>query len=268
MEWTTLSTEQIEVVTYALLAGVLGLAVGSFLNVVAYRVPRGESVVSPPSHCPSCDAAIRHRHNVPVIGWLSLRGRCFDREAPISARYPLVEAGTGIAFAATAVRFADEPRLLPAYLVFMALGIALTLIDLDVRRLPDRLVLPAYPLLALLLLVDQNPHGLLRATYAAAALFAFFFLIAMLAPGSMGFGDVKLSGIVGGMLGYISWGTLLVGAFLGFFLGAVVGVVLMATTKAGRKTAVPFGPFMIVGAWVSLFGAGGLGEAYLRSLGA
>lgn len=210
---------------------------------------------------------IRHRHNVPVIGWLLLRGRCFDCQARISARYPLVEAGTGVAFAATAVRFGDQPRLLPAYLVFVAIGIALTLIDLDVRRLPDTLVLPAYPLLALLLVVDRNPHALLRATYAGAALFASFFLIAMLAPGSMGFGDVKLSGLVGGLLGYVSWGALLIGAFLGFFLGAVVGVVLMATTKAGRKTALPFGPFMVLGAWVSLLGAGGLGEAYLRSLG-
>ena len=268
MEWTTLSAQHIEVVTYALLAGVLGLAVGSFLNVVAYRVPRGESVVSPPSHCPACGAAIRHRHNVPVIGWLVLRGRCFDCSAPISARYPLVEAGTGAAFAATAIRFGDQPRLLPAYLVFMALGIALTLIDLDVRRLPDVLVLPAYPVLALLLLLDQNPHALLRATYAAAALFAGFFLIAMVARGSMGFGDVKLSGLVGGMLGYVSWGAFITGAFLGFFLGAVVGVLLMSMAKAGRKTALPFGPFMIAGAWVSLLGAGALGEAYLRSLGA
>ncbi|MCW2758549.1 MAG: peptidase [Nocardioidaceae bacterium] len=235
--------------------------------MVAYRVPREESVVSPPSHCPSCDAPIRNRHNVPVLGWLLLRGRCFDCRAPISARYPLVEAETGAAFAATAVRFGDQPRLLPAYLCFVAIGIALTLIDVDVRRLPDKIVLPAYPALAVLLMVAWDLHALLRAAYAGAALFAFFFLVATLAAGSMGFGDVKLSGLVGGMLGYLSWGALLTGAFLGFFLGAVVGVVLMATTKAGRKTAVPFGPFMILGAWVSILGAGDLGEAYLRSLG-
>lgn len=267
MECPALSAHYIDVVTYASLAGVLGLVVGSFLNVFAHRVPRGESVVTPSSHCPSCDAPIRRRHNVPVVGWLLLRGRCFDCQAPISPRYPLVEAGTAVAFAVTAVRLASEPRLLPAYLVFVGIGIAIAMIDLDVRRIPDKIVLPAYPVLALLLVLDWNPHALLRATYAAAALFGFYFLIAMLAPGSMGFGDVKLSGLIGGLLGYISWGALLTGAFLGFFLGAVVGVVLMASTKASRKTALPFGPFMLLGFWGSLLGAGNLGEAYLRSLG-
>ncbi|WP_281274040.1 prepilin peptidase [Nocardioides marmoriginsengisoli] len=244
------------------------MAIGSFLNVVAYRVPRGESIVSPPSACPRCGTPIRNRHNVPALGWLLLRGRCFDCHEPISPRYPLVELGTGLAFAAVAVRFADEPRLLPAYLAFTAIGIALALIDLDVRRLPDVIVLPSYPVLLALLAIDADGHALLRALYAGAALFAFYFLIAMASPGSMGFGDVKLSGVIGGVLGYLSWGALLTGAFLGFVLGALVGVLLLAVGKAGRKTAVPFGPFMLVGAWVAILGASGLGEAYLRSLGA
>lgn len=235
--------------------------------MVAYRVPRGESVASPPSHCPSCNAPIRNRHNIPVLGWVLLRGKCFDCAAPFSVRYPLVEAGTAIAFAATAIRFDDEPRLLPAYLTFLALSIALTLIDLDVRRLPDVLVLPAYPVLAALLAIGGDGEALWRGTVAAASLFAFFFLIAMAAPGSMGFGDVKLAGVVGGVLGYLSWGALLIGSFLGFFLGAVVGVVLLAAKKADRKTAVPFGPFMILGALATIFGASGIGEAYLRSIG-
>lgn len=234
--------------------------------MVVHRVPRGESVVSPPSHCPSCEAEIRSRHNLPVLGWLALRGRCFDCAEPISARYPLVELGTGLAFAVTALRFADEPRLLPAYLAFVALGITLALIDLDVRRLPNVLVLPAYPVLTALLVIAGDGEALQRAAVAAAALFGFFFLIAMAAPGSMGFGDVKLAGVIGGVLGYLSWGALLVGSFLGFFLGAAIGVVLLVAKKADRKTAVPFGPFMILGALIAIFGASGLGEYYLDSL--
>jgi leader peptidase (prepilin peptidase)/N-methyltransferase len=241
--------------------------IGSFLNVVAYRVARGESVAHPPSHCPACEAPIRARHNFPVLGWMLLRGRCFDCGAPFSIRYPLVEAGTAIAFAATGARFADHPRLLAAYLVFVAIAVALALIDLDVHRLPNVMVLPSYPLLAVLLAIGGEPHALLRALYAAAALFAFYVLIAVTAPGSMGFGDVKLAGVVGGVLGYLSWGALLIGAFGAFVLGSVVGVGLMITKKAGRKTALPFGPFMLLGAWVSILGAGDLGQYYLRSVG-
>ncbi|MGO4256733.1 prepilin peptidase [Marmoricola sp. RAF53] len=241
--------------------------VGSFLNVVVHRVPRGESVVSPPSHCPACDSPIRKRHNIPVLGWLLLRGKCFDCAEPISLRYPVVEAGTGVAFALTGLRFADHPALLPAYLTFVAIAIALALIDLDVRRLPDVIVLPAYPVLAALLLIDWDLHAFVRGLIAAAVLFAFYFVIAMISPRSMGFGDVKLSGVIGMVLGYLSWGVLLTGAFGGFLLGALVGVVLLIGTQADRKTAVPFGPFMLLGAWISILGAGGLGEAYLRSIG-
>jgi leader peptidase (prepilin peptidase)/N-methyltransferase len=202
------------------------------------------------------------------MGWLVLRGKCAHCQAPISPRYPLVEAGTAAAFAATAVRFADHQRLLPAYLVFAAIGIALALIDVDVRRLPDVIVLPSYLVLGGLLAIGGDGHALLRAAMAAGALFAFYLLIAVAARGSMGFGDVKLAGVVGGLLGYLSWGALLTGAFLAFVLGAAVGIILILATKADRKTAVPFGPFMIAGAWISIMGASGIGEAYLRSLGA
>ncbi|HZX04955.1 prepilin peptidase, partial [Kribbella sp.] len=131
----------------AVVAGVLGLAVGSFLNVVVYRVPRGESVVSPPSHCPRCSQPVRNRHNVPVAGWVMLRGRCADCRLPINVRYPLVELATGLLFAAVAVRLGSVAAL-PAYLWFVGAGVALALIDLDVRRLPNAIVLPSYPVLA------------------------------------------------------------------------------------------------------------------------
>lgn len=251
----------------AILAGVLGLVIGSFLNVVAHRVPRGESVVSPPSACPRCAKPIRSRHNLPVLGWLILRGRCYDCGSPISARYPLVEAGTGALFALAGFRFADRPLLLSAYLAFAAIAVALALIDLDVHRLPNAIVLPAYPVLGVLLMLAADGAALVRAAEGAALLFAFFFLVAVAAPGGMGFGDVKLAGVVGAMTAYLSWGALLVAAFGGFLLGSVVGLLLIAARRAGRKTTIPFGPFMLLGAWASILGASGLGQVYLERIG-
>jgi leader peptidase (prepilin peptidase)/N-methyltransferase len=249
------------------LAGVLGLIIGSFLNVVAYRVPRGESVVSPPSACPRCDTPIRNRHNVPVLGWLALRGRCYDCALPISPRYPAVEAATGLLFALVGYHFADRPLLLSAYLAFAAIAVALALIDLDVHRLPNVIVLPSYPVLGVLLALGVGADGLLRAATGAALLFGFFFVVAVAAPGGIGFGDVKLAGVVGGMTAAVSWGAFLTGAFGGFLLGAVAGVLLMLGRQANRKTAVPFGPFMLLGAWASILGASGLGQIYLERIG-
>ena len=238
---------------------VFGLLIGSFLNVVIYRVPRGESLVTPGSHCPECDHPIRAWHNVPVLSWLVLRARCAHCGARISPRYPLVELGTGVAFVVVALSL-DQVDLLsaiPAYLYFTAVGIALALIDLDCRRLPDAIVLPSYPVLAVLLALSAGwQHdwwSLARAGIGGAALFAFFFLLAFIQPQGMAFGDVKLSGLIGGVLGYLSWWTLVLGSFLGFLLGALVGVALMASGKAGRKTAVPFGPFMVAGALIAFF---------------
>jgi leader peptidase (prepilin peptidase) / N-methyltransferase len=240
-------------------AGLLGLAIGSFLNVLVHRVPIGVSVVSPPSSCPGCDAPIRARHNVPVAGWLVLRGRCADCAEPIPVRYPLVELLTGVLFVLVTWRALQlgQPAVVPALLTFTALGVALSGIDLATRRLPDVLVLPSYPVLAVLLAaaaaVDGNWGALLRAVLGAVALFGFFFALAMASPRSMGFGDVKLAGVLGMVLGYFSWWTLVVGAFAGFVLGAVVGIGLMLGGSAGRKTAIPFGPFMVAGALLALW---------------
>jgi leader peptidase (prepilin peptidase) / N-methyltransferase len=251
----------------AILAAVLGLVIGSFLNVVVHRVPLGESVVSPPSACPRCGELIRARHNVPVIGWLVLRGRCYDCGSAISARYPLVEVGTGALFALTAWRFADQPLLLPAYLAFGAAAVALALIDLDVHRLPNVIVLPAYPVLAALLALGAGTQGLARAATGAALLFGFFLAVAVAARGGIGFGDVKLAGVVGGMTAAVSWGAFLTSAFGGFLLGAIAGVLLVLGRRANRKTAVPFGPFMLLAAWASILGAGGIGQVYLERVG-
>ena len=235
-------------------AGLIGLFVGSFLNVVIWRVPRGESVVSPRSACPVCGRQIRVRDNVPVVSWLLLRARCRDCGEPISARYPLVELATGMAFALVVLRFGVAWPL-PAYVYLSAVAIALSLIDIDVHRLPNAIVLPSYPVMVVLLaLASANPGGtsdwpaLLRAVLGGAALFALYFALMVAKPGGMGFGDVKLAGILGGALGWLGWGTLVVGAFGAFVVGGVFSIGLLAAGRAGRKSRIPFGPWMILGA--------------------
>lgn len=258
---------------WAVVAGVLGLAVGSFLNVVIYRVPVGQSVVRPASRCPNCEAEIRNRHNVPVVGWLILRGRCYDCHAPISPRYPLVELVTGLLFFAVTWRILhlDLAPALPAYLYFAAIGVALALIDIDVKRLPDAIVLPSYVVLAVLLAAASLRSGdwwaLGRAGIGAASLFAFYFLLAFVYPAGMGFGDVKLAFVLGGVLAYLSWDAFGVGAFGGFLLGSVGGIVLMAARRGTRKSTIPFGPYMIAAAVLAIFVAGPVADAYLRLLG-
>ncbi|WP_112243943.1 prepilin peptidase [Kribbella monticola] len=261
------------VVALLLLVFLLGLAVGSFLNVVIHRVPRGESVVTPASRCPRCGTPIRARHNLPVLGWLILRGRCADCGTPISARYPLVELGTGLLFAALTWRLDRLGRLpaAPAYLWFAAIGISLALIDLELRKLPNAIVLPSYPVIAVLLTGaaawQHDWWPLARAGLGAALLFGFFLLLVLIAPAGMGWGDVKLAGLLGGVLAYLSWSALLIGGFSAFVLGAVVGIAAMSVGRAGRKTALPFGPFMIAGALLAIFFADPLAAAWRRLMG-
>jgi len=251
----------------------LGLAIGSFLNVVIYRVPQGQSLVAPGSHCPHCDSAIRNRHNVPVLGWLVLRGRCADCSAPISPRYPLVEAFTAAAFVLVTWRLASLDRLdgLPAWLYWTSIAIALAAIDLDCHRLPNAIVLPSYPVLAVLLVApalwQQDYWPLLRAAIGALALFGSYFALALAYPKGMGFGDVKLAGLIGAMLGWLSYSALLVGAFAAFLLGGLVGIVVIASRRGTGKTPLPFGPFMIAAVAVALFAAQPLADSYLRLTG-
>jgi leader peptidase (prepilin peptidase)/N-methyltransferase len=245
--------------------GVFGLVVGSFLNVVIYRVPRDESLLRPGSHCPHCATAIRPRHNVPVLSWLLLRGRCADCGTPISARYPLVELATGALFVAVAARFGLRAEL-PAYLYLAALTVALTLIDFDVRRLPDPIVLPSYVVGVLLLApaavahADWSSAG--RGLLAMLALFGFYLALALVYPGGMGFGDVKLAGLLGLYLGWLGWSPVLIGTFAGFLTGGLVGAVLLVARRASRKTAVPFGPSMLAGAMLAVFAASPIATWY------
>ncbi len=247
----------------------LGLLIGSFLNVVVWRVPRGESVRHPRSACPNCEQPIRPFDNIPVVSWLLLRGRCRDCGTPISTRYPLVEAGTGLLFGLTAWHFGPTWAL-PAFLYLVSIGVALALIDLDVYRLPNTIVLPSYVVVTALLVLASAATGdwdaLVRAAIGGVALYGFYFLLMVLRSNAMGFGDVKLAGILGMYLGWLGWGPLIVGAFLGFLLGGLVGGGLMAVRKATRSSKIPFGPFMILGAYIAILAGTQITDLYVNTL--
>jgi leader peptidase (prepilin peptidase) / N-methyltransferase len=265
----------------AVLTGIFGLAIGSFLNVVIYRVPIGKSIVSPPSACPGCDQPIHAYDNIPVISWLLLRGKCRNCKTTISARYPLVELGTGILFGLVGWRFAGDiiesttagaaiaaTLVLLAYAFLAAIGVALAAIDIDTHTLPNVIVLPAY-VVGVVLFAGSAIFGgawdaLLRAVIGAAVLFGAYLLLALAYPRGMGFGDVKLAGVIGLFLGWLGWGSLIVGAFSAFLLGGIFSIALLIARRVNRKSGIPFGPWMLAGAWVGIF----FGEqAWSRYLG-
>lgn len=252
------------------LLGVLGLAVGSFLNVVVHRVPAGLSVVSPPSACPGCRHEVRARDNVPVVSWVLLRGRCRDCAMPISSRYPLVEAVTGAAFAFTAWRLSD-PILLGAALVVVAAGIALALIDLEHGRLPFAITGAAAALIAVVLvagLLTGASIDLAIVALSATIWLALYGGIWFLTAGrGMGLGDVALAPLLGVVLGLWGLGPSLVGLMGGFAVGALVVVALMALGRMKRGQAVPHGPFMLAGAAIGLFAGAPIAQTYLRIVG-
>ena len=248
------------------LVGLFGLVFGSFINVVAYRVPLGRSVVRPPSACPSCDSSIRPRDNIPVISWIILRGRCRDCGAPIPGRYPVVEAAGGLAFAATALAVGFRWSL-PAFLWFVAVTLVLTLTDLDYKRIPNRILYPGTIVGVILLsvgaLVDGDPEGLVRAFGGGAAYFGALFLLAVVARGGFGFGDVKLSFMLGFFLGFQGWRHFFVGVFLAFFIGGLVSVGLLVSRRRGRKDSIPFGPSLVAGSWIGIAFGGSIADWYL-----
>lgn len=245
---------------------VLGLVIGSFLNVVIWRVPRGESIVRPPSACPSCGAHVRPRDNVPVLSWLLLRGRCRDCRAPISGRYPIVEALTGVLFGATAW-YLGPTWALPAHLYLVAVGVALAYIDIDVHRLPDVITLPSYPVVLALLAVAAAGTGdwgsYVRALAGGAALWAFYYVLHKVHSRGMGMGDVKLAGLLGLYLAWTGWGAFAVGAFGAFLVGGVYSIGLLVLRRAGRKSGIPFGPWMLVGAALGIVVGEPVFRAYL-----
>jgi leader peptidase (prepilin peptidase) / N-methyltransferase len=240
-----------------LAGGLLGAIIGSFLNVVAHRVPRGESLVSPGSRCPGCGAEVKPYDNIPVVSWLLLRGRCRNCGMRISPRYPLVELATAIVFAAVvAVRGFDDDLVLE--LPFVAALIALAAIDFDHRLLPNKIVYPlaAYGVIGTLL-VDQG--DLVENLIAGAGAFLFLLLAVIAYPRGMGMGDVKLAGAMGLYLGLSVIPALLVA----FLSGSLVGVVIIAREgAAGRKKAVPFGVFLALGGIVGVLAGPELVDLY------
>jgi leader peptidase (prepilin peptidase) / N-methyltransferase len=244
---------------YVVLAFVAGLAIGSFLNVVIYRLPRKESLLHPGSHCPNCQAPVKARDNIPVLGWLLLRGRCRACGQPFSVRYPAVELLTAVLFALVVGTQDDAIRIVLGLLLVTAL-VPIALIDLDVRLIPNVITGPAAiaALVAGLALdIDFVPEQLI----AGAAAFAFFFIAAWLYPRGMGMGDVKLAGMLGLYLGR----AVAPAIFIALILGVVVGAVVIARVgqKAGRKTAVPFGPFLAIGGIIGFFVGDDIMDAYL-----
>jgi leader peptidase (prepilin peptidase) / N-methyltransferase len=244
----------------AVIAGLFGAVIGSFLNVVIWRLPRGESVVSPPSACPECGERIKPYDNVPVLSWLLLRGRCRNCGTPISPRYPFVEALTAVLMALVPICLGVDAEEIWIGFAFVLVLVPLTFIDLDHRILPNKITYPAVPLALILVAIfklDDLPEHLI----AGAAAFALLFAAAWFYPSGMGVGDVKLAGVMGLFLGRNVAPALLIA----FALGSLVGLGIMAVkgVRAGRKTAIPFGPFLATGGLVALYAGDEMVDWYL-----
>ncbi len=244
---------------------VFGLAVGSFLNVVIHRVPRKESVVSPRSRCPGCGSTLAARDNIPVVSWVLLKGRCRTCAEPIAKRYPVVEVVTAILFALTAARLGVDAAL-PAFLAAVAGLVAISAVDLELFIVPNRILYPtlfvAAPLLLGAAAVDGDWDRVKTAAIGGAIGWSLLLVIHLVSPAGMGFGDVRLAGLIGMLLGWLSIGHVLVALFLGFLAAAVVGVALILTGVKGRKDKVPFGPFLATGAMLALLFGGPILDWY------
>jgi leader peptidase (prepilin peptidase) / N-methyltransferase len=246
-------------VTAAVIAALGGLVVGSFLNVVVWRLPRRESLATPPSHCPSCETPIRPYDNVPVVSWLLLRGRCRHCAAPISSRYPSVELATGALYAAVVASQDDAVRIVLGLLLVSAL-VPITLIDIDHRIIPNRITAPA-AIVAIVVIAALDFDFLPEALIAAVAGGGFFFIAAVLYPRGMGMGDVKLAGVLGLYLGRAVAPAIFIALVVGVLAGAAI--IARKGVAEGRKTAVPFGPFLALGGLIAFFVGGDLVDAYL-----
>src|SRR4051794_26634684 len=239
-------------------AALLGALIGSFLNVVIHRVPLGESLVSPGSHCPSCGAAVRTRDNVPVLSWLLLRGRCRDCGHPISPQYPIVEATTAALYAGV-VGARDDAGGIALGLILITALVPIVLIDLERRLIPNLITGPAAAaalVAGLVLDLDGVPEQLI----AGGAAGGFFLLAALAYPRGMGMGDVKLAGVLGLCLGKAVAPAVLIALFSGVIVGGVI--IARVGAREGRKVAVPFGPFLALGGIIALFAGDAMVDWY------
>jgi leader peptidase (prepilin peptidase) / N-methyltransferase len=254
-------------------AAVLGLILGSFATVVAYRVPRRESIVSGRSRCPSCGHTVTASENVPVLSYLLQSGRCRHCDVRIPPRYPLIELSTAILFSLSAWRFGPSPAA-ALYAAFFWVLVVLTVVDIDHHLLPNRIVFPTLVAgwigLVALALLDGRGDRLVGAAVGGAifggSLLAITFAYEKVTgQEGMGWGDGKLALVLGTFLGYISApGLVLVGMFLSFLIGSVIGILGMILTERTRKSAIPFGPSLALGTVAAIFVGRPLLDAYLR----
>jgi leader peptidase (prepilin peptidase)/N-methyltransferase len=244
----------------ATFAGVLGAIFGSFLNVVVYRLPRHESVVSPPSHCPSCGTPVRPYDNIPILSWLLLRGHCRGCGEPISVRYPLVEALTA-ALCVGAVLTHSSAAGIALSVTLILLVVPAALIDLEHRIIPNKITALG-AVLALAIGLALDPAGEPERLIAAAAAGGFLLVAALAYPAGMGMGDVKLAGMMGLFLGASVAPALLVALLSGVTLGVVV--IARKGAQAGRRIAIPFGPFLAFGALLAVFVGHPLVDVYVN----
>lgn len=247
-----------EAVTFA---GVLGAIFGSFLNVVAYRLPRHESLITPASHCPKCDTPVRPYDNIPVLSWLLLRGHCRTCGGSISIRYPLVEALTG-ALCVGAVLVHHTAIGIALSVVLILLLVPAALIDLEHRIIPNKLTALG-AVLALAIGLALDPAGEPERLIAGIAAGGFLLLAALAYPGGMGMGDVKLAAVMGLFLGKAVAPAILIALLSGVLLG--VAVIARKGAKQGRKTAIPFGPFLALGGLVAVFAGSSIVDLYVNN---
>lgn len=245
----------------AAFAGVLGATVGSFLNVVAYRLPRRQSLVRPASSCPGCGTAIKAYDNIPVLGWLLLRGRCRSCKVAISPRYPLIEA-LSAALAVAVVLTQRTTAEIVLGLTLIAVLVPVSLIDLEHRIIPNRITLPA-ALAAVAIGCALDLRGVPEQLIAGAGAGGFLLFFALAYPRGMGMGDVKLAAVLGLFLGR----SVAVAILAGVLLGTIVGALVMARVgvEKGRKTAVPFGPFLAIGGVIGLLAGPAIVHWYLHA---
>jgi leader peptidase (prepilin peptidase)/N-methyltransferase len=246
-----------EAVTFA---GVLGAIVGSFLNVVAYRLPRRESLLTPASHCPTCGVPVKPYDNIPILSWLLLRGHCRSCSAAISPRYPLVEALTA-ALCVGAVLAHSSAVGIALSVTLILLVVPAALIDLEHRIIPNKLTALG-AVLALTIGLVLDPGGEPARLIAGAAAGGFLLIAALAYPGGMGMGDVKLAAVMGLLLGRAVAPAILIALLSGVLVGVVV--IARSGVKEGRKTAVPFGPFLALGALVAVFAGQELVTFYVK----
>jgi leader peptidase (prepilin peptidase)/N-methyltransferase len=241
-------------------AALLGLLIGSFLNVVAWRLPRGESLVTPRSKCPGCATQLKPYDNVPVLSWLLLRGRCRGCGERISVRYPIVEAVTAALYVAVVAVKWDDVLAMTLGLVLVTFLVPIAVIDFDLKVIPNKLTAPA-AVLAVALGAVLEPSYLPEQLAAGAGALAFFLLPALIHKKGMGMGDVKLVGVLGLYLGRDVAPAIMIGLVLGVIVGAAI--VAIKGVSEGRRTKVPFGPFLAMGALVAFFAGDAIVDAYL-----